>query len=449
MKISWQSAAILVALSVAAPNRVRAGNDDGILLGNDAALTSGAVVASVSDGSALWYNPAGMSRARRDSVDVGASAFELRSYAIPVMLSADDGSRGGATFTEFLSIPSALTYVRRFRERLVGGLAIFTSQQSDATLRTSITPYNAESDVRFRYQSLFSTQGAIYHLALGIGYELLPKLHVGASLFGDYGSFVESSRESFDASTGGTVFALGVQASLVEESVLGFHARFGAIYQATDDLSIGLSVETPAAYFFRAAHATAIASSAVLSELAIDAPALTAESLDQKTREVELGLYDPVRVRLGTSLRVASGRMAIEADVQSRVRDQAIEVDREFVWNMRVGGRFPLTEQLDLGAGFFTDRSAERSDEVGAGGVDFYGGTFGGEYQSVRGVSVDAEGNQNSGLTFATTLALRYAYGRGKVAGQHIALRDGDSETVAQSIRVHELTLHIGSGLYF
>ena len=128
-----------VAVLLALPLRARAGNDDGILLGNDAALTAGAVVATVNDGSALWYNPAGLAMSTKDSIDVGASAFALRRYDMPGLIRADGGSGGDASFTEIVSIPSALTYVRRFSVNTVGGLALFASEVSDDSLRTSLT----------------------------------------------------------------------------------------------------------------------------------------------------------------------------------------------------------------------------------------------------------------------------------------------------------------------
>jgi hypothetical protein len=46
-----------VALSLAAPVAY-AGNGDGVLLGNDAAMSAGAVATMVADGNATWYNPA-------------------------------------------------------------------------------------------------------------------------------------------------------------------------------------------------------------------------------------------------------------------------------------------------------------------------------------------------------------------------------------------------------
>ncbi|MBM4363715.1 MAG: hypothetical protein FJ104_13625, partial [Deltaproteobacteria bacterium] len=48
----------LVAFALAGV--AHAGNDEGFLLGNQAALAGGAVTSSVHEGSAVWYNPAGL-----------------------------------------------------------------------------------------------------------------------------------------------------------------------------------------------------------------------------------------------------------------------------------------------------------------------------------------------------------------------------------------------------
>lgn len=437
----------LVCLLALLSERARAGNDDSILLGNDAALTGGAVTAWVNDGSSLWYNPAGLSLARKDSVDVGASAFALRKYKIPKLLSADDGSRADASFTEFLSIPSALTFVRRFGERFTGGLGLFTSQQGDFTLRTALSPSVPQNELATRFNTLFTSEGAIYHLGLGLGYRVLDRLHVGVSLFGDYGTFVESTRQSWYLDVAGTVLAHGVDASLVEESVLGFHAALGLLYQVTDELSVGLSLQTPGFYFHRSTHTTSISSTAVDGRLAEDGvSALAAESLDERESKLALGQYAPVRVRLGVALRALGGTFSLEGDLQSKVKDRDVGVDRQLSWNLRAGGRVPWGERFVVGAGFFTDRDGDRASAP-AKPIHFYGGTLGGEYISVRGAN--GSNDAGSGLTFTSTLALRYALGSGRLPGTHLRVETFESEPVGRAITVHELTLHIGSGLYF
>lgn len=179
-------------------------------------------------------------------------------------------------------------------------------------------------------------------------------------------------------------------------------------------------------------------------------PVLTSSSVDQSESHVELGLYAPVRIRFGGALTLARATIALEGDLQHRLRDGPLSVDRERVWNLRAGVRVPVSERLNLGGGLFTDRSPDRADQLGAGKIDFYGATLGGEYANVRWLAGEgAAAGQRSAITFSSTLALRYAYGHGKALGSRLAMPSYEVSEVATDIDVHELTLHIGSGLYF
>ena len=90
-----------------------AGNDDGVLLGNAAILSGGALVASVKDGSALWYNPAGLAAAGpTTSFDLSGSAYMLRHHSASNLLVAQGTDVENARFLEIVVIPSVLAFVR-------------------------------------------------------------------------------------------------------------------------------------------------------------------------------------------------------------------------------------------------------------------------------------------------------------------------------------------------
>src|SRR5262245_26975794 len=75
--------ALLLAAALACPVPARAGNLDSFPLGNEAAMTAGAVVASTQDAAATWYNPAGLGSIERDSVDGSASVIAYRIGHFP------------------------------------------------------------------------------------------------------------------------------------------------------------------------------------------------------------------------------------------------------------------------------------------------------------------------------------------------------------------------------
>ncbi|HEY6881923.1 MAG TPA: hypothetical protein VI299_28035 [Polyangiales bacterium] len=426
-------------------SRARAGNDDSILLGNDAALVAGAVVSNSNDGSALWYNPAGLARVGQDSVDVGASAFALRRYKMPGLISAAGGQGGDASFTEIVSIPSALTYVRRWGSS-VAGLGLFASQVADYTLRASLgVPIAAIIDGRIRV--LLNQESARYHLAGGWGVRLPRGFAVGASLFGDYYDDTQFGQVSGAYSASGTPVGVSVSSSYTQAKALGFHVRMGMTYDARPDLRFGLSVETPGVYFYRSGRETSIE-----TQTAVDNQGqfqLMTNSVDTSKTQGGFGLYAPLRVRMGGSADFAGASWAFEGDVQSKVKDRGIDVDRKFVWNLRAGARWSVSDTLRLGAGLFTDRGSDRTDSWGAGNLDFYGATLGGQYETVRWIASEgAAGEKKAGITFSSTLALRYAYGFGKLPGQYLDA-DLNAQTRAVDIRVSEFTVHLGSGVYF
>lgn len=454
---AWSLALLLVSAHVA-PARVLAGNDDGILLGNDAALMGGAVVSTVNDGSALWYNPAGLALASENSVDVGASAFALRRYNMPGLISADGGRGGDASFTEIVSIPSALTYVRRFSPRTVGGLALFASELSDYSLRTSLSvPIGAVTDagtfftIDGNIKLLLTQEAARYHLAGGLATSLPRGFSVGFSLFGDYYDESGLTQASSTYTVMGQPVTSRIDSAYAQTKVLGFHLRAGVVYQPSPLLKLGLSVQTPGVYFYQSGRITSVVSN---TEPGADGNLLLeTESSDVSASEVHLGLYSPVRLRFGGAYSIAGGTVTLEGDVQSKLSDSEIGIEREFVWNLRAGARYPVGKTLHVGAGFFTDRGSQRKDQWGAGAIDFYGATLGGQYDSVRWLASDekaADGTpKRSGLTFSSTVALRYAYGSGKLPGQSLQAPDYTAVTQATDLTVHELTVHLGSGVYF
>jgi hypothetical protein len=445
---AWAS---LVAVALLFPERARAGNDDGILLGNDAALTGGAVVSTVNDGSALWYNPAGLALSRKDSVDLGATAFALRRYKMPGLISADGGSGGDASFTELVSIPSALTYVRRVASNVVGGLGLFASEVENYTLRSSlgVPVEQLTGDIKL----LLTQQAARYHLSAGLASKLPHGITVGFALFGEHYFQTGLVQASSQYNVGSTVVGSAIDSTFGQDKLFGFHLRVGTTWQATERLRLAASLQSAGGYFYRSYRVTSIASQTIPNADGVFE--LQAASSDQSKSGLTFGRYSPWRARVGGSFQLPGGSsVSLEGDVQAKLSDDDLEVERHFVWNLRAGARFPVSPTIYLGLGLFTDRGAVRKDEVGAGNIDFYGCTLGGQYESVRWLASGQRATSDApaerpGLTFSSTVAVRYAYGVGKLAGQRLVAPDFVAEARAVDLGVHEITLHLGSGVYF
>src|SRR5687768_14098390 len=91
----------------------RGGNDDEVFVGNRAAMMGGAVAAAVRDGSAAWYNPAGLGGVERDQIDASASVYTLRQYSAPAYMGSVDGEGKDTSVREFFSVPAQVAYARR------------------------------------------------------------------------------------------------------------------------------------------------------------------------------------------------------------------------------------------------------------------------------------------------------------------------------------------------
>jgi len=179
-----------IVLFAAVPGRARAGNDDGLLLGNAAILSGGALTASVSDGSATWYNPAGLALVTRDSVDVSASAYQLQFGSTPVLLSSATGASTPGDYTDFVVVPSALTMARRLASNLVLGIGIFVPVMRAHDEQLALTENIPDGTADWSLVLRDNRQLYAVHLSLGVA--LTPTLRVGVGVFGNYDQDISS-----------------------------------------------------------------------------------------------------------------------------------------------------------------------------------------------------------------------------------------------------------------
>lgn len=438
-------ACLSVALGLLSPALARAGNDDGVLLGNEAVLTGGAVTAVVADGSALWYNPAGLAQARYlDTLDVSASAYGLRSYRMPGLLRGTDGSSADANFTEVLSIPSAVSYVRPVgKRRITAALGLFTPQSNDYTLRASLA---TTGEVETRWQIGLAARQAQYYAGGGLGFELSPRVLLGVSVLGAYQSAAGSVQAAGSAEDGaGGVYGFALESSLEQGTVLGLNASLGLLVRVTDRLSVGLSLRSPGMTVYRSVRVSGASGATSLDESG--APLVDFAPQDQKIQEADVSMYAPFRARLGVAYALAPGAyVSLDGDVQSALRNSKLDIDRVLTWNLRLGARLPIHEHYAFGAGVFTDRGPERPADNGTGPIHFYGFSMGVQYWSARQLA-PTEPQQR--LTFSTTFGVRYAHGTGKFEGLLFDTETGDVSYPAVGVKVDEIALQLGSALHF
>jgi hypothetical protein len=429
---------LAAAVLIAAPSVAFASNQDSVLLGNDAAMTAGSVTANVGDPSAAWYNPAGLARIRRNAIDLSATGLLLRPYSIPSFFQgelAEGPISSGVSFTEVLAVSSALVFARSLGPNTTAALALFVPQQDDFTGQAALGSRGSAVDPAFAESLSFTRIDARYYFGPSIGYALSENLRIGASVFGVYVKERSWFTYTASATAPGSTMTKSAFGDF-RETITGFGLRLeaGLQWNVIGPLSIGVVVRSP----------LFMLSTSDDFGITIQPPPAM-----QPAGPSPFGFgrpIEPMRFHLAASVDLLGGFLAAEVDARQPLNDYVDSATDHWVFNFRAGGKFPLSERLAVGAGFFTDFSFARAPvTLLEGQIDYYGGTAGLEYRTRFELK---DKPPEDAIFVSTTLALRYALGTGKLAGQFFP-GPNSGQSALSDATFQEFSLHIGSALYF
>ncbi|HKO92211.1 MAG TPA: hypothetical protein VJU61_13700, partial [Polyangiaceae bacterium] len=224
----------LVGAYLGAAVPAHAGNDDEILVGNQASMTAGAVSAVVADSSASWYNPAGLGVLEPDQIDVSGSCYTLRSYSAPGFITSTTGEKNAASVVEFVSLPTQIAYVRRLADNLALGLGYFVPQASNLILRESLQL--EQQDLASGWQVMLAQVRVQHTGVVALGFALGPRVRMGVSLVGTYQEDTQS------------VSIVAMQGPLSEkaagvQNVALFSTLLGTVTQVGMEVGVGFQIE--------------------------------------------------------------------------------------------------------------------------------------------------------------------------------------------------------------
>jgi len=419
--------------------RARAGNDDESFVGNQAAMTGGAVFATVSDASATWYNPAGLANVEQTHVDVSGTAYTLRFYSTPDLIRARSGEAVNLRVTEFVSIPSQLAYARRIGV-ITLGVGYFVPQSSNLLLRKSLRV--TSGDAVSAWQLAVEVTRISHSFGAALGWQLARHVRLGFGLIATYevqsfaSSIIASERDGPEQAS----FALSSQ--IGNSARLGVEPSVGFQFELSRRVTLALSARGPRSLITQSTQQS-------IAEGAGQSGVLGAELAEPREAKSGLHLLRAGRVGAGVAYRLLGDAwLAFEADVQPATHSDQSGVQRRAVWNARLGGVYRYSDYLSFGAGLFTDRSpdVESKDAINGSG-HFYGGTLGMKLDHRLRLHAT---EPSSALVLSTTFALKYAYSNGHFNGLVVDPQAvAELSTARRSLVAHETSLYVGGGVSF
>jgi hypothetical protein len=448
-------------LSRAAP--AFAQNTDSFFFSDEAAMTAGAVTATTNDSGAVWYNPAGLGGVKRGQVDLSASAFGLRLRQVPdaLTLSYPSGPRSlDVSTTAFVSAPVAVGLVRQLSADVTLGVGLYVTLRdlfsAEAWWRgqEAVALGGATTPVRFHQRLDQSQDVSRYHAGPALGWQVTPRLRVGLSALGTYGTLAAFQQFLIDgqalAPDGTAATAYFVQSHVrAQLSYVGAQPVAGVQYEPAERWRLALALRSPEVLLHGTLRTSSVAAAALPDAQGQPGPLAAATGPTRRAFSFEI-IAPPRAVAAASWGDAALGFVAAEVDYQPPLRNATIGIDQRPVWNARLGGLRHLGPRLSLGGGLFTERATDRRlDRTSflAERVDYYGVALGAQLRTPLAL---VKNPQADALVLSTTVALRYALGLGRVVGASVfPLEDRPSEFRAIDVVYHEFIPYLGSSTTF
>lgn len=411
---------ILGAAALLVANRAAAGNSDEVNAGVDVTLTGGAVVANVSTGASLWYNPAGLARYDEASFELTGVTFKVSAIKAPGLLTLETGEQSSERRVDLSVIPEAITFTIPLK-KLRFGIGLFNSSirrelaqqevfhpgDSTATPPTPSAHWLAGANTRIDH----------FHISAGIA-NPFDKRKQKALVGGAFDIVVSTARVDTLISgfyDGGAEGALS-QTDLSNTAGLGLQIKGGVQWIPIPKLRVGFSLSTPSYLFMIAERLSA-------NDLAVPPGSSPVDPMgtNTRTRKISGGWVgaEPGSMRAGIAYVGKWGWVEGDLVVDFRLRSSRFLFNQRTVPNGRIGAVFNVHKFIKLGLGAFTDLSqTEQLLVLGDRQIDFFGGNFGILFTNKDTRHGSAHENPDDGRPLiAFVVGVRYSHGRGDSLG--------------------------------
>lgn len=373
------------------PNGIILPNYDLVRLGQWEAIEAGAVVARTDGPMANVYNPAGVAGSNKTELNGSGSGYQYTEVSLEG-LGAKSSSTRFFTLSGFLGVVFSQPLIHSSRWRF--GFSMYSPiNWEPGTLSGASQSTTAGVTSALDYRTKVRLNVLVPSLAAGV--RLSPNLRAGFGFQVPIVSILQQqatsvlSTSATDATDAERNFAADGSTTLVRGTA-------GLQWQATPDLALGLSFQTPTFRLFGSSfyvdNLTAASGDGFKTirfrdpnaRLVYKLPSLVAAGAAVRLGKVELEAdlrwyagvseFDMYSSTLaGVAVRDSGGL----APVTSSVALEPVTMRFRSIVNFAVGAQYPLSKQWELHAGFNSDQSPLQGTNEIFRNVNIIGGTAG------------------------------------------------------------------------
>jgi hypothetical protein len=438
---------LLVMLLVA--GRASAGNSDEVNAGVDVTLTGGAVVANVTTGAALWYNPAGLARIAEGSFEITGVTLKTSIIRYPGLLSLETGEQSKGKTTNLSLTPEALVFTIAL-EKMKLGLGIFNSSLRRELVQEEVSSAPGVSPA-VTWRGGVNSRTDFVHVSTGLATNF-DKRKQKVLFGGAFDIIVGTNRvDSLLAGTydGGASGAFS-ESSLTNEAGFGLQIKAGIQWVPIPQVRVGFMLATPSYMFVLAERQTA-----ALVDSPPDGSGQPTQASTEQSRRARGGWSgaEPGTMRAGVVYIGHWGWIEGDLVVDFRLQSAQFLFTNRTVANGRIGTVFDVSKHFKLGLGVFTDFSQTRDlIDLGDRQIDFLGANVGFLFstQDTRPGAERSEADKDK-APVALAIGIRYSHGWGDTLGVILPATYNPSGVQFQPVatRINDIDLNFGVKVLF